>query len=297
VIDIETVKWLLSRSDVEAALRLHGSYDQNRRGLEWAGLRDYTQKFWPQCFVGGCYYRIYQVAGEIEAQVDLEMVFRGIPHQWRYQILASYLQSAVPTNGVVLDYGCSRGLHAIHLHNMRPDLSFVGLDIDMVSISQASNAAYRFAKVPDKMAFDVASEATPLPDKQFSAAMLLEVLEHVIDPNALIAKVEKSVVENGFMFISLPYGPIEYNMWIDHPERLREHIREYSIDDIWDVFGQKDDLHVEFGGAWFNAHTKSYNGCHFIAYRVTGKPTGVIDYERKLSTKRKFTGELPGWSE
>lgn len=284
---LETTKWLLARSDVEAAVGLIADSKIEDK------VRPYIEQYWPSYF--GQYEHVYEVAGKIEAQVDVELVLKSIVTLWRYNVLQQAINCFVPPNSTVLDFGCSRGLYAINLHNARPDLVFYGVDIDSTSIECAKGAAWSFAKEPSKLQFAVADESTDLPQRQFQAAMILEVLEHVRDPIGVIDKVERSVVEGGWILISLPSGCVELPMWVTQPERLREHIREFTIDDIWDVFGAKNNLQVYYGANHFNPYSGSQDGCHFIVYQV-GRPTGRIDWGRKLSTRRRFAGVLPGWS-
>jgi SAM-dependent methyltransferase len=170
------------------------------------------------------------------------------------------------------------------------------VDIDSTSIDCAMIAARFFAKSPLKLRFEVADESTDLPQRKFHAAMVLEVLEHVGDPIIVIDKVERSVMPGGWVLISLPSGAVELPMWVNHPERLREHVREFTIDDIWDIFGMKQGLQVFYGANHLNPYAGCQDGCHFIMYQVGG-PTGRIDWGRKLSTRRRFAGVLPGWSD
>jgi 2-polyprenyl-3-methyl-5-hydroxy-6-metoxy-1,4-benzoquinol methylase len=284
---LETTKWRLARSDVEAAVKLLADSKIEDR------VRPYIERFWPSYF--GQYEHVYEVAGKIEAQVDVELVLKSIVTLWRYQALQQTLFSVVPPNGTVLDFGCSRGLYAINLHNARPDLSFHGVDIDSTSIDCAREAAVRFGKNPEKLQFVVADESSDLSQRQFHAGIILEVLEHVRDPIGVIEKVERSVIPGGWILISLPSGAVELPMWVNHPERLREHVREFTIDDIWDLFGMKQGLQVFYGANHLNPYAGCQDGCHFIMYQVGG-PTGRIDWGRKLSTRRRFAGLLPGWT-
>ena len=252
----------------------------------------YIQTFWPSWF--DSYDKVYKVAGEIESRVPGEAVVQAVANQWRLQTALQFIQMAMPGYAHLLDFGCSRAAHAINIHNATGNKRFTCLDIDALSIREAQGLVSKLAKFPSMFDFVVGDEATALPAKQYDGALLFEVLEHVTDLRFVIDKVEASVKDGGWIFASVPSGAIEYDMWVEHPERLREHIREITLDDIYDLFGNKDNLHVQYASFGKSKYLDMLNGCYFFAYRV-GKPTGKIDWERKLSTERKFEGELPGW--
>ena len=299
--NIETVKWFLARSDAEAALKLiekiMDSWIETNKLVKPGGLmRDfgiYIKKFWPSLF--GKYADVYRGAGEVEARVPGEDVVRSVPGQWRYQAALRFMQQAMPGYAHILDFGCSRAAHAINLHNDTGNKRFTCLDIDPLSVEQARDLCQKMAKFPGMFEFAVGSEGTPLPARKYDGAMLFEVMEHVADLGRLVDKMEASVKEGGWIMATVPSGPVEYQMWVEHPERMREHVREVALDDIFDLFGSKRNLNVQYAMIGKSKHIDMFEGCYFFAWQVDGLPTGEIDWDRKLSAERQFQGELPGW--
>jgi len=273
--------------------------DGHSEYLECGTVKDYRpflymEKFWPSWFGG--YEEVYRTAGAIEAKVDGEAVVQHVAQQWRLLVLANFMRQVFPGYAKILDYGCSRGAHAINLHNSFRDKAFTCVDIDRTSVGEAQRLVARLAKHPAMFDFVVGDERTEL-QKGYDGAMVLEVLEHVKDVKKLVDKLEASVRPGGWMMFTTPAGPIEYDMWVQQPERLREHVRELTLDDILDIFGGKDSLHIDYSTARPCPHTGMMIGCHFFAYRTSDKPTGTIDWRRKLSTVHSYNGELPGWNE
>ena len=303
--NLETVKWFLARSDAEAAMRIlnrsraNSASDLARLSIDGDLARKvktfdfYIERFWPSLF--GKYADVYRVAGEVEARVPGEDVVRSVPGQWRYQAALRLMQQVMSGYAHILDFGCSRGAHAINLHNDTGNKRFTCLDIDPLSIEQAQDLCGKLAKFPSMFEFAVETEETPLPARKHDGAMLFEVMEHVLDLGKLVDKVEASVKEGGWVMASVPSGPVEYTMWMEHPERMREHVREVALDDILDMFGKKRNLNVQYAMTGKSKHIDMFEGCYFFAWQVDGSPTGEIDWERKLSAERRFAGGLPGW--
>ena len=59
----------------------------------------------------------------------------------------------------------------------------------------------------------------------------------------LIKDLEKAVKPGGWIVLSVPSGPVEHEMWVTSPFRLREHISEFSLLDLEDMLGHKESFH------------------------------------------------------
>lgn len=231
------VRYLLARSDVVGALAVLAQHPNEK-------LSAYIERFWPQLFSREAYAPVYEEAGKIEAKV--ENILDIVRSQARYRMVRSAIQS-LPPGAQVLDFGCSRGAMDILLANEFGG-SWLGVDIDSTSIEQANVLKHRHAKEPDKLAFSVGDEGffTGYSSGRFDVILCLEVLEHVLDPWVLFSKLEAAAKVGGRIILTMPYGPVEYDMWISSPMRRREHIREWGPSDMLSIFGHKKNFELHF---------------------------------------------------
>ena len=282
------VRWLLARSDVEAAVKVL-SFES---GPDVEKFLNYINQYWPHLTDIEAYRKVYEEAGKIEAEVV--KAFDDVPKQPRFEMVA-WVANNLKKCHRILDYGCSRGIWAIHLHN-RFGKEWALYDIDEKSIEEARGLVYEHAKDPSVFSFHVVHDGDPdIPSTSFDCAMLLEILEHVQNPLDLLMKIEKVVCPGGIMVISVPSGPVEYTMWVDHPDRRREHLREFDFDDLVDLLGSKNSFYMQYMYYGPEKYTKMGHGHFVAAWRVDGSPFGTIDFTRKLRPRLVPFIDLPGF--
>jgi len=285
---INFVRWLIARSDVEAAVRVLSS----ESGLEVNKFLNYIEKYWPHLTDIVSYREVYEEAGRIEAEV-IE-AFDDVPKQARFEMV-SWIMNNCSDCSKVLDYGCSRGIWAIHLHN-RFGKEWSLQDIDIKSVDEARALVYEHAKDPSSFSFQVVPNGDPdLPSTSFDCALLLEVLEHVQHPLDLLLKIEKTVRPGGVMIVSVPHGPVEYTMWVDHPNRKREHLREFCFEDLMNLLQFKSTLYLQYMYYGPEKYTKMGLGHFVVAWRVDGAKFGAVDFTRKLCYRSVPFIDLPGF--
>ena len=285
---VEQAKYLLSKSDVEAALLLLTLKPEE--GPEYQAITTYIRRYWPSWF--GEYERVYQEAGKIEAKNVA--AFAHIPNETRYQWLLTYLREH-PGLKTFYNYGASRCLYDIHIHNIIGGQWYCE-DIDEVSIREARSYINMFAKKPKNFILGLA-ERPKTGCKNFDAVICMEVLEHVIDPVSILHELECNVRNGGKMIISVPYGPIEYTMWQNAPERNREHVREFGINELYQLFEYKADIEYHQLSYGRNEELGMDIGCNIACFTVTEDGRGFdrynIDLEGKLVGGRQVG--LPGF--
>lgn len=259
------------------------------RLLEDGPLLDYVKRYWPHYFNSGDYRTVYRDAGLVEAKVDLNGVYDSIGQQWRCQTILGLLNIIRPQHA--LDFGCSRGAHAVRYHNELVN-RWTCIDIDATSIEQARVLCASKAKVPSMFQFIIGNENLDIGEGQYDAVLLQEVLEHVADASALLEKAERWAKSGGHILLTVPSGPIEYNMWVEHPERRREHVRELQLEDLFEMAGHKQNLWIGYGHFGLSKYVPMHVGCYVVAYIADRQPLGRLDWTRKLSTERPRV-ELP----
>lgn len=282
---IKLARWFIARSDIEAALKLL-EYKEDR---ESQFLVDYIHMYWPVYF--GEYNRVYSEAGQIEAKVI--DAFDSIVDTPRYGVILDWAEN-LDSNSHILDFGCSRGLHSINIHDKLPLLKWMGIDIDSVSIIEAKKLVRKKAKDPNQFYFKVGTEQSNLPNRFYDALMVCEVLEHVIDLQMVINELEKKIKIGGKVLLTMPIGIIEYWMWVSEPYRNREHVRCFDQRDLFEIFGKKPSVIIKQG--LFKEKDpilQEEMGIWIVTYEVDGKPVGSIDWTRKLSQKVDKIVSLP----
>ena len=87
--------------------------------------------------------------------------------------LAQAIAPLLPTNGSLLDVGCGDGEIDLRLKQLRPDVEFTGIDVQLRNSSA----------IPVQH-FD--GTTIPFPDRSFDAVMFVDVLHHTQDPAILL---------------------------------------------------------------------------------------------------------------
>lgn len=100
----------------------------------------------------------------------------------------------------VLDLGCGTGWFLIDA--AKRGIPAVGLESSPAYIAQA-HAAAKVAGVSIEVANGMA-EALPFPDASFDFANVNEVIEHVEDPRAMLAELNRVLVPGGAAYLSVP---------------------------------------------------------------------------------------------
>lgn len=98
------------------------------------------------------------------------------------KLLSRYTKIAqlLPGKASVLDIGCGDGAFGSHLASVRPDCRYFGVDISRVSVSQAR------ARGLDCAVLDPDKPLREQVDRDVNCVVLMEVLEHVHDAEALL---------------------------------------------------------------------------------------------------------------
>jgi ubiquinone/menaquinone biosynthesis C-methylase UbiE len=110
-------------------------------------------------------------------------------------------------NLTLLDIGCGDGLFLRKVIDAfiksRNNFTYVGMDISIRKITAAKRIAQRFNSLKTHF---VLADAEHLPFKVsvFNVATIIEVIEHLIDPRALITELDRVIKINGTLIITTP---------------------------------------------------------------------------------------------
>ncbi len=128
----------------------------------------------------------------------------------------------LPTNGAVLEIGCSSGYLLKDLKQVFPEAVIVGADVVVNTLERLGSS---LSGVP-LMQMDILQ--CPLVERQFDAVIALNVLEHIEDDEAALAVMGKLLKPGGILVLEVPQGPNLY----DYYDSYLRHFRRYSKKDL-----------------------------------------------------------------
>lgn len=101
----------------------------------------------------------------------------------------------------ILNVGCGYGLHELKFQRMFPEqLEMIGCDISETMIRTA-----RRNRTPARLLI-CAAEALPFADNSFHRVLNREVIEHVIDPAAVLRELHRVCAPGGIAVVTTPNG-------------------------------------------------------------------------------------------
>lgn len=108
-----------------------------------------------------------------------------------HEHLGSTLKTSIKPGGKILDVGCGRGAFSLRLF----DLGFKVDACDMIDQCECK----------DEVNFiHMKAEDVELPKKHYDAICMVEVLEHVESPFALLRKYSESLKDDGVLYVTSP---------------------------------------------------------------------------------------------
>ncbi|QQS43470.1 class I SAM-dependent methyltransferase [Candidatus Roizmanbacteria bacterium] len=137
----------------------------------------------------------------------------------------------------ILDIGCSTG-NLLHIYKQEGYRSLLGVD--------PSPRCKSVAKKEFNIPVETATISSFKPGKKFQYVILAMVLEHLKDVRANVAKLEKLVDENGYLFISVP-NAARFHEAVEEPyyEFSTEHINFFSPTHLFLLMKNFTCVHLE----------------------------------------------------
>jgi SAM-dependent methyltransferase len=127
----------------------------------------------------------------------------AIQRPTKYRFVREFLGNSL---GVAADIGCGPG---VFIRYMAPRAKrLIGLDVDRDSLERVT-ARHRDLQNAHFVAAVV--DSLPFPDGRLDTALLLEVLEHVVDDGAALREICRVLRPGGKLVVSVPVPPGEVN--------------------------------------------------------------------------------------
>ena len=147
------------------------------------------------------------------------------------------LQAIAATSGNILLLGCGAGRYARALVRAFPDRTVVGGDLSLTALHEAAATGGG----PHYLALN--AQQLPFADESFSAVVFLDLLEHVPDPDLMLAECARVIAPGGVLHYFVPLEdepgtlyrllrrdrPIPIHRW---KERHVGHIQRFRRGDV-----------------------------------------------------------------
>lgn len=121
----------------------------------------------------------------------------------------------LPEAGRVLEVGCGAGRYLRALRHVRPELQLTGADVSRTALAWLDR---RCGEIETRL---VEGSALPVADGEFQAVLMIDVLEHVGDPDRLLVEVARGLAPGGVLHLHVPCEGDARSLWRWLPGRTR----------------------------------------------------------------------------
>ena len=185
--------------------------------------------------------------------------------------LTSLIASHIQPGSKLLDVGCGNG--SIYGQCLPRGYDYLGVDLSENAVAEARTAGINAQKIDD-------ATRLPFPDESFDAALCLEVLEHLFQPQLAAAEILR-VLRPGGVFISTVPNAVYWRRRIELVSGRWNPIGDaLSIEQPW------RDPHLRFFTVTSLQRMLNYAG--FDPVKVGGHSTEYAGYANDASGLRKL---------
>lgn len=215
--------------------------------------------------------------------------------QWdkvgRFKVAARHVKDNFKdTEFSIMDVGCGAGgFLAAVIKECLGKVSVMGTDFSAGLANRAKillKKTYPDIGDPDQFIFAQDFLKMDVPAEKADCIFAGEWLEHQLDINSALVRLERWVKPGGLVVITIPNGPWEAISYKKDP-LVRHHVSHFEFRDIEEIFRDKD-FKMEYFPMGVSPIDNSLLGNWVISWKVDHKPFGTIDYRRKFATIRPY---------
>jgi len=200
-------------------------------------------------------------------------------HRVRRGNLMRLLGGRIGSRARVLEIGCGTGA------NLRAGAALwasgFGIDLDMRALAFCLDLPVVRA---DALA------ALPFAEGAFDAVVMLDVLEHLVDPEVLLREIDRVLVANGVVAVMVPAGPELWSYW----DEMHGHQQRYTKAGLAAVFGSEwRPQALEYSFSWMYPVVWSFRRAMQRRRRPVGH-SDFIELPRFLNALQVLLGSLEG---
>jgi len=131
----------------------------------------------------------------------------------------------------ILEIGCGAGQFIRAVKKNLKESECFGVDISQTAIDKAKS-------LNDGVVYSISADKVPFADETFDMVLILDVLEHVSDPKAMVEEVKRVLKKDGLFFTFIPCEGDKTNFiyWLqkfgflkDITKQCAGHINQYSV--------------------------------------------------------------------
>ncbi|QGY39361.1 methyltransferase domain-containing protein [Pseudodesulfovibrio cashew] len=113
-----------------------------------------------------------------------------------FGLVHRYFKKRLPGKARILDVGCAAGHFIGYLQDREPEWSVEGIDLNRHACEMAASLG--------RTVHHGAFEDAALPEQQYDLIILSHLIEHVVNPAALLEKAGKLLADGGRLYIETP---------------------------------------------------------------------------------------------
>jgi SAM-dependent methyltransferase len=141
----------------------------------------------------------------------------------RNRLIVSAVRRHFPAAESFLEIGCGSGIVLSALHEVRPDLRLVGVELYKEGLSIARR------RLPDAELLELDARELPFED-EFDVVGAFDVIEHIDEDELVLARMLRAARTGGGVLLLVPQHPW---LWSEHDE-VMEHRRRYTRRELVD---------------------------------------------------------------